>query len=585
MRASQLFFPTLREVPSEAEMVSHQLLLRGGFIRRVGAGIYDYLPLGYRVIKKIEQIVREEMDAQGAQELLMPMIIPAELYQETGRWQEDVLFRLKDRADREYALGFTHEEVITDIVRRDVRSYRELPLNLYQIQTKGRDEPRPRGGVVRGREFIMLDAYSFDRTFDEMDLAYEKMRVAFSRIIARCGLDAILVEAESGAIGGKENEEFMILAESGEDTVLRCADCGYAANVERCEIGHRNGEKPRLHEEHLRMVDTPGQRTIEEVTQFLGRKPEELVKTLIYTAGGEIIAALVRGNRDLNESKLARLIGAKRVEMADAETIERITGAEVGFTGPIGLNNVRIVADREIASMTNFVVGANKTDAHYLNANLDRDFKVDLWGDIRIASSGDPCPRCPGTLDSLRAIEIAHIFKLGTLYSEAMGAKFLDSDGCEKPFVMGCYGIGVSRMLAAIPEVYHDSDGMIWPISVAPFEVAILLLNPEDDQQCDAAARIYEELQMKGVDVLLDDRDERPGVKFKDADLIGIPIQVVCGKLASEGRVEVRLRSQKDKQAVALDTASSQVMFLREALFRELQEKADRFYIGRVLKV
>ncbi|MDH7600591.1 MAG: proline--tRNA ligase [Armatimonadota bacterium] len=581
MRATQLFFPTLREVPSEAEMISHKLLLRGGFIRRVGAGIYDYLPLGYRVIKRIERIVREEMDAQGAQELLMPMLIPAELYQETGRWQEDVLFRLKDRADREYALGFTHEEVITDIVRRDVRSYRELPLNLYQIQTKGRDEPRPRGGVVRGREFIMLDAYSFDRSYEDMDLAYEKMRTAFSRIIARCGLDAIVVEAESGAIGGKENEEFMILADSGEDTVLRCANCGYAANAERCEVGRRDAGRPRVGKQDLRLVDTPGQRTIEEVTQFLGKRPEELVKTLIYKAGDRVIAALVRGDRDLNESKLARLLEVKRVEMADAETIESVTGAEVGFAGPIGLNNVKIIADWEVASMTDFVVGANKTDAHYVGANLDRDFKVDLWGDIRIASEGDPCPRCSGTLNSLRAIEIAHIFKLGTLYSEAMGAKFLDSDGREKPFVMGCYGIGVSRMLAAIPEVFNDADGMIWPISVAPFEVVVLLLNPEDDQQCNAAARVYEDLQLRGVDVLLDDRDERPGVKFKDADLIGIPIQVVCGRLASEGKVEVKLRAGGDKEQIDLGAAPSRVIQLRESLYQRLEEKADAVSVRR----
>jgi len=576
MRASQFFFPTLREVPAEAEMTSHKLLLRGGFIRRVGAGIYDYLPLGYRVIKKIQQIIREEMDAQGAQEVLMPVIVPAELYQETNRWQEDVLFRFKDRVDRQYALGFTHEEVVTDIVRRDVRSYRELPLNLYQIQTKGRDEPRPRGGVVRAREFIMLDAYSFDRSFEDMDLAYQKMWVAFSRILARCGLDAIVVEAESGAIGGKENEEFMILADSGEDVVLRCPQCGYAANAERCEIGRRPYMEGETEKEELRLVPTPGRRTIEEVTEFLGKKPEDLVKTLIYKCGNEIVAALVRGDRDLNESKLARLLEVKRVEMADAETIKRVTGAEVGFAGPIGLDDhVKIIADWEIASLTNFVVGANKTDAHYVGANLHRDFEVAIWGDIRVASAGDPCPRCDGNLDALRAIEAAHIFKLGTLYSEAMGAKFLDSDGREKPFVMGCYGIGVSRMLAAIPEVSNDADGIIWPISVAPFEVVILLLNPEDESQCIAATRLYEELLDAGVDVILDDRDERPGVKFKDADLIGIPIQVVCGKLTSEGKTELKLRSSKDREQVPLDVASNQVLKLRQMQHQELLENAE----------
>ncbi|MGQ9456045.1 MAG: proline--tRNA ligase [Armatimonadota bacterium] len=581
MRASQLFFPTLREVPADAEMTSHKLLLRGGFIRRVGAGIYDYLPLGYRVIKKLQQIVREEMDAQGAQEILMPTIVPAEFYQETNRWNEDVLFRFKDRADREYAIGFTHEEVVTDIVRRDVRSYRELPLNLYQIQTKGRDEPRPRGGVVRGREFIMLDAYSFDRSFEDMDLSYEKMWIAFSRILTRCGLDAIVAEAESGAIGGKENEEFMVLADSGEDMVLRCTKCGYAANSERCEIGKRTVQIPAVEIEQLQLVDTPGRRTIEEVTEFLGKRSEDLVKTLIYKTGDKVIAALVRGDRDLNESKLARILGVKRVEMADADTIERVTGADVGFAGPVGLNNVKIVADHEIASMRNFVVGANKTDTHYLNANLNRDFKVDIWADIRIASPGDPCPRCDGILEGLRAIEAAHIFKLGTLYSEAMGARFLDSDGREKPFAMGCYGIGVSRLLAVVSEVFNDEDGIIWPISIAPFEVNILLLNPEDESQCTAATGIYEELMGAGVDVLLDERDERPGVKFKDADLIGIPIQVVCGKLAASGKVEIRTRSRKDKIEVDLEDATGRILELRRMLHQELQEKADKFSAGR----
>ncbi|MCX8053636.1 MAG: proline--tRNA ligase [Armatimonadetes bacterium] len=581
MRASQLFFPTLREVPAEAEMTSHKLLLRGGFIRRVGAGIYNYLPLGYRVIKKIENIVREEMDAQGAQEILMPGLVPAELYRETGRWDEDVLFKFKDRTDREYSIGFTHEEVVTDIVRRDVRSYRELPLNLYQIQSKGRDEPRPRGGVVRGREFIMLDAYSFDRTKEDCDLAYEKMWIAFSRILARCGLDAIVVEAESGAIGGKENEEYMVLADSGEDVVLHCPSCGYAANAERCEIGDRPAAKPSVEMRPLELIDTPNQRTIEEVTQFLGKKPEDLVKTLIYKAGNEVVAALVRGDRDLNEAKLARTLETKHVEMADAETIERVTGAAVGFAGPVGLDGVRIIADREIADMANFVVGGNKTDTHFVNVNLDRDIKVTTWADLRIASAGDPCPRCDGTLESLRAIEAAHIFKLGTIYSEAMGATFLDADGQEKPFVMGCYGIGVSRMLAAIPEVHNDADGIIWPISVAPFEVEILLLNPEDNDQCAVATLLYEELLGSGVDVLLDERDERPGVKFKDADLIGIPIQVVCGRLASEGKIEVRLRSEKDKQVIAIDEGTARVLELRRSLFQALEEKADVFCAGR----
>ena len=581
MRASQLFSPTLREVPAEAEMVSHKLLLRGAFIRKVAAGIYNYLPLGYKVLKNIERIVREEMDAQGAQELLMPAMVPAELYQETNRWDLDVLFRFKDRGSRDYAIGFTHEEVITDIVRRDVRSYRELPLNLYQIQTKGRDEARPRGGVVRGREFVMLDSYSFDRSWEDLDCAYDKMFVAFSRIFARCGLEPMVVEAESGAIGGKENQEFMVIADSGEDTILVCPSCGYAANAERCEIGERETKKSDAEMLELELVDTPNARTIEQVTSFLKKSPKKLIKTLVYKAGDEVVAALVRGDRDINEPKLANALGVKAVEMADAETIEKLTGAEVGFAGPVGLKGVKIIADREIEGMSNVVVGGNKTDAHYVNANTGRDFEINSYADLRVADKGDPCPNCDGTLTTERGMEVGHIFKLGTIYSEGMSATFLDEDGSEKPFIMGCYGMGVSRMLAAIPEVNSDKNGVVWPISVAPFEAAILLLNPEDEEQCSAATRVYEELQLAGVNVLLDDRDERPGVKFKDTDLIGIPVQVVAGRLAAEGKVEVSLRRSKDKEEVALEEASGHVIKLVKRLYQELDEKASAFTFKR----
>ncbi|MCE5199247.1 MAG: proline--tRNA ligase [Armatimonadota bacterium] len=576
MRASQLFFPTLREVPAEAEMISHRLLLRGGFIRKVAAGIYDYLPLGYKVIKKIEKVVREEMDAQGAQEILMPAIVPAELYQETGRWNLDVLFRLKDRNDRDYSIGFTHEEVVTDIIRRDLRSYRQLPLNLYQIQSKGRDEARPRGGTVRGREFIMLDAYSFDRTWDDLDRAYDKMYAAFSRTFARCGLAPLVVEAESGAIGGKENQEYMVVADSGEDIILVCEKCGYAANAEKAEIGERPVKKSDDELQPLELVDTPNARTIEQVTSFLKRSPKKLVKTLIYKAGEQVVAALVRGDRDLNEAKLASMLGVKSVEMADPETILRVTKADVGFAGPVGLDkSVKIVADREVQGMMNFVVGGNKTDAHYINANIGRDFEVSEFGDLRVASKGDPCARCENTLTTVRGMEVGHIFKLGTLYSEKMGAGFLDDDGQEKPFIMGCYGMGVSRMLAAIPEVNSDQDGMVWPISVAPFEVVVILLNPDDEAQCNAATRLYEELQQQGVDVLLDERDERPGVKFKDTDLMGAPIQVVAGRLAGEGKVEVRLRSTKSKEEISIDDATAHVLELRRKLYQESEDKAQ----------
>jgi len=575
MRASQLFFPTLREVPADAEMTSHKLLLRAGFIRRVGAGIYNYLPLGYKSLRKIENIIREEMNSHGAQELLMPAMVPAEYYQEGGRWDLDVLFKYKDRYDREYAIGFTHEEVVTDIVRRDVRSYRELPLNLYQMQNKGRDEPRPRGGLVRGREFLMLDAYSFDRDWEGLDRTYVQMYEAFSRIMARAGLDVTVVQAESGAIGGKESEEYMVLTDAGEDTVLICDKCGYAANSEKAAIGERPVKESSEEQLALELVDTPNCRTIEQISSFLKKSPKKMIKTLIYKAGDEVIAAMVRGDREMNEFKLAAAAGVKGVEMADAETIERVTNAPVGFAGPVGLKGVRIIADPEIKGMANAVVGGNKADAHYINVNLGRDFEPTAYADLRVADKGDPCPICDGTLTVRRGMEMGHIFKLGTRYSDAMNAKFLDEEGKENPFIMGCYGIGVSRMLAAIPEVNSDADGMVWPISVAPFEVEVILLNPSDDAQCNAATRLYEELQQAGVDVLLDERDERPGVKFKDADLMGVPIQVVSGRLAAEGKVEVRLRTSRDKNEVALDDATATVLQMREALYKELEEKAE----------
>ena len=576
MRASELFFPTLREVPAEAEMISHKLLLRGGFIRKVAAGIYDYLPLGYKVIRKIEAIIREEMGKKGAQEILMPAMVPAELYQESGRWDLDVIFRFKDRSQREYAIGFTHEEVVTDIVRRDVRSYKELPLNLFQIQSKGRDEARPRGGVIRGREFIMLDSYSYDRSWEDLDRSYEKMYIAFSRFFARCGLEPLIIDADSGAIGGKENQEYMVIADSGEDSILVCNSCGYAANSEKCEIGTREIKKTDKPLDELTLVDTPNCKTIDQISSFLKQSPKMMIKTLLCKAGDEIVAVLIRGDKDLNESKLASALGVKKIEMADFETVEKITGAAVGFAGPIGLK-IRIIADNGIAGMVNAVVGANKTDAHYINVNIGRDFDILQFADIRVADKGDACYKCSGEYGVVRGIEVGHIFKLGTLYSEKMDANFLDDDSKEKPFIMGCYGAGVSRMLACVPEVHNDKDGMIWPISIAPFEVSVLLLNEDDDAQCNAAMRIYEELQQADVDVLLDERQERPGVKFKDNDLLGIPIQIVAGKLAAEGKVEISLRRDKIKHQVSIEEASNFVLALKRQLLNELKEKAQSF--------
>ena len=574
MRASRLFAPTLREIPADAEIISHKLLLRGGFIRKVSAGIYDYLPLGYKVIKKIEAITRKELDEQGAMEVLMPTLVTADLYKETGRWDLDVLFKLKDRKNADYAIGFTHEEIVTDIVRRDVSSYKSLPINLYQIQGKGRDEARPRAGLVRGREFIMMDSYSFDKSWEDLDRSYHKMYVAFGRIFEMCGISPQVVDADSGAIGGKENQEYMVICDSGEDTILVCPDCKYAANAEKCEIGDRGHKKE---EELLPMtlVDTPNVRTIDQVASFLKISPKKIVKTLIVEGDGKLYALLLRGDRELNETKAARAIGVKSVKMAEGEDVMKITGSEIGFAGPVELKVEKIIADNEIKYMSNIVVGANKTDTHIVNANIDRDFNVNIFADLRIASKGDACAFCNGKLNTEKGMEVGHIFKLGTVYSDAMNAKFLDDDGSEKSFIMGCYGMGVSRLISAVCEVSCDKDGIVFPISIAPFEVSIVLVNSEDEAQCSLATRIYEELLDAGVDVMLDERDERPGVKFKDNDLWGIPIQIVVGKMAKENKVEMSVRRDKqNKILVSIDEATNEILKVREELFDELKQRA-----------
>ena len=581
MRLSQLLFVSLREVPAEAELVSHQLLLRASFIRKLSAGIYTYLPLGWRSLLKIIAIVREEMNKAGAQELLMPFAHPAELWQETGRWDEygDLLMKLRDRQGRWFCLGPTHEEVITDLARQMVHSYRQLPLNLYQIGTKFRDELRPRGGLIRAREFLMKDAYSFDRDEAGLDKSFEAMRKAYIRIFTRCGLPFVIVEAEAGAIGGTENLEFLVIAESGEDRLLQCLRCGYAANRERAERrppeglerfvakGQGEGTAP------LQKVATPNRRTVEEVSEFLGVRPDQLVKTLLYVADdGRIVAAMVRGDHELNEAKLMRAVGA-RVKMADADTVQRITEAPVGFAGPIGLKEkgVLMLADYDIAFLSDFVIGANETDAHFVNANWGRDFVIDRFADLRFADSGDGCPRCDGILQMHNAIEVGHIFKLGTRYSEPMRATFVDEDGKEKPFVMGCYGIGVSRILATVAEIHHDDDGLIFPITVAPFEAWVLPIESEGDLR-EVAERVYADLQRVGVEVVLDDRDERAGVKFKDMDLVGVPIQIVVGRSVRErGEVEIRLRRNRDdRRYVPVNAVTERVLTLRRQLYAEL---------------
>ncbi len=554
MRLSRFFLPTLREDPSEAEVVSHKLMLRAGMIRRLASGIYTYLPLGLKTLRKVEEIVREEMNAIGAQEVLLPLVQPAELWKETGRWDAygKELLRFKDRKDHDFCLGPTHEEVITDLVRREVRSYRELPLILYQIATKFRDEIRPRFGVMRAREFVMKDAYSFDAHEKGLDETYRKFYEAYERIFSRCGLKFKAVLADTGAIGGSESHEFMVLAETGEDRLAVCERCGYAANVELAEVmaSYRYQEEK---ERPLEKVSTPGLKTVEEVSSFLGVSPSKLVKTLIYLVDGEPVGVLVRGDHTLNEIKLRRALGAAEVQMAGPEVVEEVSGAPVGFAGPVGLKVKRIVADLAVRGLKNFVTGANEADAHYINVNYGRDFPEPEFFDLREAEEGDPCPRCGAPLSVTRGIEVGHIFKLGTKYSEAMKATFLDENGVAKPFVMGCYGIGIGRTVAAAIEQNHDEAGIVFPKAIAPFE-AILLTVGKSRELFETSENIYEELKREGVDILWDDRDESPGVKFKDADLIGIPLQFIVGKKFLETKkVEVKERKTGRRFSVEPD--------------------------------
>ncbi len=550
MKASQLFFPTLRDVPKDAELVSHQLLLRGGFVRSVAAGIYSYLPLGWKVHEKIAQIVREEANAFGGQEVHMPVLIPKELLDETGRSAVSVLFALKDKNKRDFFLGFTHEEVVTDIVRSFVSSYRQMPLYLYQIQTKERDEPRPRGGLVRGREFTMFDGYSFDSNLENLDAIYQANYRAYENIFRRCGLEYLAVEADPGAIGGSENHEFMVLTEQGEDTVLRCNRGSYSANAERAEVVDSpvmETVKPLNSE----VVATPGAHTIEEVAAFLKVEAKQLIKTIVCTVAGEAVLALVRGDRELNLPKFARVIGREQVVLADAGVVMRVTGAPVGFAGPVGLKeNVPIYVDNELKHGGNYIVGANENDAHRINVTPEHDFAVTAYGDIRTAVAGDRSPRDPeGVLEEARGIEVGHIFKLETKYSKAMNALFQDENGESNPIIMGCYGLGVSRTMAAAIEAHHDDNGIIWAMSIAPFEVVVFAANWKDEAMNAAANELYAGLKSAGVDVLIDDREERLGVKFKDADLIGVPVQVVIGKGLTEGNIEVGLRHKKSEKA------------------------------------
>lgn len=545
MKASELMAPTLREISADAETISQQLLLRGGFVRRTMSGVYSYLPLGWRVIRKIEAIVREEMDRAGGQEIMLPVLQPAEIWRETGRWDVygEEMFRLKDRRDRDLCLGPTHEELITDLARREIKSYRQLPLMLYQIQTKFRDELRPRAGLIRGREFIMKDLYSFDRDAAGLEQSYQKMFEAYQRIFSRCGLTFRVVEADPGAIGGHRSHEVVALADSGEAEVAYCDHCSYAANLETAvslatpKAGPETGAG-----QAMQLVPTPGVKSIEEVSNFLGIPPERTIKTLLFLADGEPVAALVRGDRHVSEFKLQRLLAATALTMVPDQVAESLAGTKPGYVGPVGLKGIKVVVDEEVPGLSQVVVGANREGYHLANVDPGRDFVWDQTADIRVVQAEDPCPHCGHPLATVRGIEVGHLFQLGTKYSIALGAVYTDESGREQLLVMGSYGIGIGRTMAAIVEQHHDANGIIWPANLAPYQVVVITANQRTLAQAEIAKAIYSRLHKLGWDVVWDDRDERAGIKFADADLLGYPIRVTVGRKVEQGQVDVKLR-------------------------------------------
>lgn len=579
MRWSQTFIPTLKEIPADAEIPSHQLMLRAGLIRQLMAGAYTYLPLGLRALKKAEQIVREEMDAAGGIELLMPALQPIDLFERTGRKEAfgNVLINFHvRRGDKviHLALGPTHEEVITDLVARHISSYRQLPLTLYQIQTKFRNEERPRFGVLRTSEFLMKDAYSFHTSLESLNETYQKLYRAYCRIFARCGLEYLAVEAESGPIGGDASHEFMVPAANGEDTVVYCRQSGYAANLERAETGRRPPAiQTPANAQPREKVPTPNAGSIEAVCKLLGCQPQQMIKTLIYLADDQPVAVLIRGDHEANENKIRRVLGAHRVVLADAATIFRVTGAPVGFAGPVGLK-CPLLADHDVPVIANAITGANEVDMHFTGVNVGRDYHLDTTHDLRNAVAGDPSPRGTGTLELVKGIEVGHVFKLGTKYSVSLGAHFDDEKEFRQPIIMGCYGIGVNRIIAALAETKHDDNGLIFPLSVAPYSVILLPLGAHEQEVTRVSETIYQQLQAAGVDVLLDDRDQRPGVKFKDADLIGIPLRVVLGeKGLKEGVVEIKWRWAATAEKIPVQTA---VPVILERLAARRAEEAAR---------
>jgi prolyl-tRNA synthetase len=558
MKWSEYYLPTLKENPKEAEADSHKLMMRAGLIRRLAAGTYSYLPFGLKALSKVEAIIREFMNSKGALEVFLPALHPLEIWQQTGRdvtLIDDVGYSFSDRHGNKMVLGPTHEEIITHLIKGEVNSYKQLPLVLYQIQTKFRDEPRPRFGVIRSKEFIMKDAYSFNADEKSLDESYKKMQNAYSRILDKCGLDYIMVEADSGMMGGKESAEFMVVSESGEDMIVKCPDCGYAASIEAADCKKTSKaakEKPLKLEE----ISTPGKSSVDDVSRLLKIPESCLIKTMMYKTDSEIVAVLIRGDKRLNEAKLARALDAKKLLLADEKEIEKVTGGPLGYSGPVGLKNIKIIADELVAQIVNAVTGANKKDAHYINVNINRDFKVNSFYDLRYIDDNDVCPKCGKAIEIKRAMEVGHIFKLGTKYTQSLNVEFLDDKGSKKPIMMGCYGIGINRLLAAIIELNHDDKGIIWPKTTAPFAAEILLLD-ESEEAIRLADEIYKQTTDEGFDILYDDRKLQAGVKFKDADLIGLPIQIIIGSRGlKKGQIEIKYRDNHQRDTVPINNAA-----------------------------
>jgi prolyl-tRNA synthetase len=572
MNWSQTLVPTLRDDPQEAEIPSHRLLLRSGMIRRLAGGLYTFLPLGLKALRKVEAIVREEMDRAAALEVLMPAMQPKELWETSGRYEVlgDAMFHVKDRQDRGMVLGPTHEEVITTLAAHEISSYRQLPRTFYQIQTKFRDEIRPRFGLMRAKEFIMKDAYSFDIDMKAADVSYQAMYDAYERIFKRCGLRTKIVEADTGAIGGNWSHEFMVLAETGEDGLVECVNCAYAANLERAERAVADGNVYPDADAEIEPVDTPGTWACAEVTEFFKCDPQRIIKTLIYSIDGNPHAILVSGDREVNEHKLMRLLEARNVELADNDTIQKVTGGARGYSGPVGLK-IPVYADFELRGSRGMITGANEGDKHIVNVDLERDASVTAYADLSMVREGDSCPRCESKMQEKRGIEVGHVFKLGTKYSDAFNASYLDENGEKKVMVMGCYGIGVTRTLQAVIEQCYDDNGILWPISVAPYPVSVLALDPDDELCAKTCADICGQLEEAGIDVLIDDRDDRPGVKFKDADLIGLPVRIVISKRSmKESSIELKLRSSDEKQMIPVSNAVSEIKTIVSNLFSNL---------------